>query len=111
MKNKKSLGQIAFEVAHKPYKWKDLSGMCRSLWDRAANAVASEVRKRDKAKKKWIKVSDRLPTKEDEDCYGTVWAIYDGEVVRPPLHAFQTSKRITHWMRTGITVPQPPKEV
>lgn len=67
---------------------------------------AKEVRKR--AKRKWIKKSDRLPTKKDADCYFQIWVYLDGFVCNMYIDAAVRNKSVTHWMSTGLRKPQPP---
>lgn len=52
MKNKKSLGQIAFESLFNTIKWDGEDAHVKGVWNKVAKAVEREVRRRMKAPKK-----------------------------------------------------------
>jgi len=62
----------------------------------------------------WISVWDKLPTEADSDIDYRVW-VYNPlreKAVRMSWDAvskFVEPERITHWMPTGLKLPEPPK--
>lgn len=67
----------------------------------------------------WIRCSDKVPRKEDEDCNGQIWTAYHDPITRvktePQLKSptvfmiFATKTPEAHyWMPTGLEYPEPP---
>lgn len=57
---------------------------------------------------KWIPVSERLPTADDADRIGRVWAVHKGELPKAWHYTLiqDYAKFFTHWM----PLPEPPEE-
>ena len=59
----------------------------------------------------WIAADDRLPTLEDSDCCGNLWACLSGHVFLaygfPWTPPFAPSH--AYWQRTKLEKPEPPK--
>lgn len=63
--------------------------------------------------KRWINCQDRLPTEDDADFEGKVWAENGHETFRLPytavVRAYNDNPTMeSYWMRTGLTAPTPP---
>lgn len=55
----------------------------------------------------WVKTSDRLPTREDADEHGKVWALLCGKVV---LEDWDSVFDLLWWMpKPRATPPEPPE--
>jgi len=63
------------------------------------------------AGEQWVRCDERLPTRNDEDPYGTVigWDSTHQQAVTLYPPALRGRRGLTHWMPTGLTRPQPPK--
>jgi len=78
---------------------------------RGVTHYCTPVMPQPEAGEQWVRCEDRLPTEDDADCFGNVWAsISSGEWVWIPWKAVvEAHMDDSLWMQTGLTRPKPPK--
>lgn len=58
----------------------------------------------------WVRSDERLPTEDDTDDLGFVWAFSEWlGIIALDRHSITEPPFYTHWKPTGLTQPQPPK--